>query len=154
VSRASWARRLALAGVVLFTLAQLVPVQRTNPPVGTPLDAPQSIERVLRRSCFDCHSNETRWPWYARVAPSSWLVTGHVMKGRGDVNFSEWPVFDREKIANNFHDIAKQVERGKMPLWSYLLLHPEARLSPEEKKQVVDWAREQESAAGGLESEF
>lgn len=148
------ARRLVLAGLALLVAIQFVPVQRTNPPVRWALAAPEPVDEVLRRACFDCHSNETRWPWYAYTAPVSWLVTSHVVKARGDLNFSEWPVFDREKVAHAFHDIAKQVEEGKMPLWSYIMMHPEARLGARERAMLVDWARAEESAAGGLETDF
>lgn len=125
----------ALAGI------QFVPVERTNPPVRLDVSAPAAVDSVLRRACYDCHSNETRWPWYSRVAPVSWFVVDHVHDGRGDLNFSEWPAFDFELQAGLFHDIEEQVSEDKMPLRSYRLLHPEARLSQRDREVLLRWAR-------------
>jgi hypothetical protein len=130
-----------IAGVaVAFAALQLVPVERTNPPVGVEVDAPPAVMEILRRACYDCHSNETRWPWYSRVAPSSWFVASHVRKGRGDLNFSDWPMYDFEQQEMNLDDIEKQIEKGKMPLRSYLWLHPEARLSEGDRQVLLEWA--------------
>lgn len=134
-------RRALIGGVVLFVGIQFVPVDRTNPPVVTELEAPDPVLAVLRRACYDCHSHETRWPWYSRVAPMAWLVADHVHEGRGDLNFSEWPAFDFEEVEEAGEDIRKQVEKGKMPLPSYLLLHPEARLSEADRRILIDWTR-------------
>ena len=130
-----------LAALVLLAV-QFVPVERTNPPVATDLVAPDEVEEILRRACYDCHSHETRWPWYSRVAPLSWWVADHVKKGRADLNFSQWPVFDLETRSLFLRDIEKQIVDGTMPLGSYVLGHPEARLTDGEKQKILDWARE------------
>jgi hypothetical protein len=135
------ARSWTLAGLaVVFAGLQLVPVEKNNPPVRQEVDAPPPVMEILRRACYDCHSNETRWPWYSRVAPSSWFVSTHVRKGRGDLNFSDWPIYDFEQQQLNLDDIQKQIEKGKMPLRSYLLLHPEARLSETDRSTLLDWS--------------
>lgn len=135
-----WARWVAPALVVPALAIQLVPVQRTNPPVEADVGAPPEVDRILRRACYDCHSNETSWPWYAYVAPASWFVTGHVNEARGDLNFSHWPAFDLDEQDHAFDDIRKQVKSEAMPLPSYLWLHPEARLDERERKILIDWA--------------
>ena len=127
--------------VVLFLGIQVIPVDRANPPAGTELRAPDPVMAVLRRACYDCHSHETRWPWYSRVAPMAWLMADHVKEGRGDLNFSEWPAFDFEELGEAGKDIRKQIEKGKMPLRSYLWLHPQARLSEADREILLDWAR-------------
>jgi hypothetical protein len=125
---------LALAGI------QLIPVRRTNPPVASDVDAPAPVQSILRRACYDCHSNETRWPWYSRVAPVSWLVSSHVQTARGDLNFSEWPLLDFEGQDLARGDIREQVGKGKMPLRSYTWIHRGARLKQEERDAIVEWA--------------
>lgn len=133
-------RWVAAALVLVAVSIQFVPVDRTNPAVPSPIDAPADVERILRRSCFDCHSHETRWPWYSRVAPMSWFVADHVHEGRRDLNFSRWPVFDFEEQNEAFRDIGKMIRAGKMPLRSYLWLHPDARLSEADKAKLLEWA--------------
>lgn len=128
---------LLLAAVAI----QFVPVDRTNPPVRTDVAAPGEVAPILRRACYDCHSNETRWPWYSYVAPASWFVADHVRHGRGDLNFSEWPVFDLEAEAEALKDIEAQVEKGEMPLRSYTWLHRDAVLSPDDRETLLRWVR-------------
>ena len=143
-SRRTKRRRWVVIGVLaVLGAAQLVPVGRKNPPVRSDIDAPGDVETILRRSCYDCHSNETRWPWYSRVAPVSWLVTHDVAEGRGEVNFSEWPVADFEARELHLHDIEKQIAKREMPLKIYLTMHREARLTEEERALLVRWTREQ-----------
>ncbi len=125
----------------LLVLIQFWPVKRTNPPVTSDVVASTEVKALLRRACYDCHSNETRWPWYSRVAPVSWLLADHVKDGRKDLNFSEWPVLDFEAQQEAFEDITKQLQEGKMPLLSYKLGHPESWLNAEERAVLLDWAR-------------
>ena len=127
------ALRSAVGLVIVFLLLQFKQPGRTNPPVESEIDAPAEIAAILQRSCYDCHSHQTDWPWYAYVAPVSWWVDEHVEHARGDLNFSQWPVLDFEELEHNFHDIDEQIAKGEMPLKSYLILHPGARLSEAEK---------------------
>ena len=138
--RRRWAGRSAVAAAALLAAIQFVPVARTNPPVQADVSAPPAVASILRRACYDCHSNETRWPWYSRVAPVSWWLAEHVEDGRKDLNFSEWPVFDFEEQVDTLSDIREQVGERKMPLASYQLGHPEARLDAEERKVLLEWA--------------
>ncbi|MFC1662519.1 heme-binding domain-containing protein, partial [Gemmatimonadota bacterium] len=108
---------LVLAGVLLL---QLVPVDRTNPPVTAEVVAPGAVMEILRTSCYDCHSNETTWPWYSRVAPVSWLIAKHVEMGREHVNFSHWGELSAEDRDHALEDIWEEVERGTMPHRGYL----------------------------------
>ncbi len=128
-------KQIVLILVGLFVVLQLVPYGRahTNPPMrqGPAWDSPRT-EALARRACFDCHSNETTWPWYSHVAPMSWLVQNHVDEGREHLNFSE---FDRPQ--RDAHEAAEEVADEEMPPWNYVLLHPEARLSDAEKKELI-----------------
>lgn len=140
-SRPHLLRAGGLSVFVIVAGIQFVPVDRTNPPVRTDVSAPTAVNSILRRACYDCHSNETQWPWYSRIAPVSWLVADHVHDGRGDLNFSEWPAFEPELEADALHDIEEQVSEHKMPLRSYQLMHPGARLSEEDRQTLIRWAR-------------
>lgn len=137
-------RRFLIGAAVLaalFLLIQLVPVHRTNPEVEADLVAPAAIKEILKRACYDCHSHETNWPWYSRVAPASWWLVRHVDTGRADLNFSQWPLFDLETRGLYLRDIEKQLKDRTMPLRSYVWGHPEADLSDEDRSLLVGWAR-------------
>ena len=134
-------RRVGLTAAVLVVAAQFVPVRRDNPPVAMDVQAPPAVKDILRAACYDCHSNETRWPWYSRVAPVSWWLADHVHEGRKDLNFSRWPILDFEAQRDAREDIVQQIEKGEMPLASYRLGHPEARLDAGQKAALLDWAR-------------
>jgi mono/diheme cytochrome c family protein len=128
-----WLLRGVLVVGALLVLAQLVPYGRVeNPPVRAEpaWNSPRTRELVAR-SCFDCHSNQSKRQWY-HVAPASWLVAYDVEEAREHLNFSEW---DREQ--EHAHEAAEEVAEGEMPLWYYLLAHPEARLSDAERAELV-----------------
>ena len=129
----------ALAALIL--LIQLIPVEQTNPQVEADLVAPPPVKDILRRACYDCHSHETSWPWYSRVAPFSWWLAEHVTEGRADLNFSQWPLFDFEARELMLRDIEKQIVDKSMPLRSYVLGHREARLSDRDREILLEWAR-------------
>lgn len=125
-----------VAFVILLAGSQLVRPARTNPPVDAPLAIRDpAVESVLRRSCFDCHSNETRWPWYSTVAPVSWLLVSDVNEARHEMNFSSWKDPKRELRK----EMCEQVREGEMPLWFYIPLHPDARLSEADIRILCDW---------------
>jgi Haem-binding domain len=112
----------ALVGVGV--LIQFVPVQRTNPPVVREVRWTSEATRAqARSSCYDCHSNETVWPWYSYVAPASWLVAKDVNEGREHLNFSRW-----DQPNEDLEEITEMIEDGEMPLKKYLALHGEARM--------------------------
>ena len=128
------------AGVAVGLLAamQLFQPERTNPPSDPAASfeavvrPPQEIASSLKRSCYDCHSNQTTWPWYSSGAPVSWLVANDVKEGRAHLNFSEWTRPGPEGELPSMGEVCEQVRAGKMPLWSYTLLHPDAKLTAQE----------------------
>lgn len=136
-------RKVVLATLGLLFLAlvgiQFMPVDRSNPPVTLVVDAPPEVMSILRRSCFDCHSNETVWPWYSRVAPMSWKVVDHVHEGREHLNFSTWDQNDAEDRAEIVEEIWEEVAKGAMPMPNYLRLHAEARLSEADLAALKAW---------------
>jgi hypothetical protein len=100
---------------------------------------PPEIAAIFERSCRDCHSYNTQWPWYSHIAPASWFLISHVNEGRRHLNFSEWASYDSKKARKKLEDICNEVEEGVMPLKSYLLLHSEAKLSPDEVQKICEW---------------
>jgi hypothetical protein len=134
------AKILIPLGIVVGVGIQFVPVAGVgaNPPERSDLQAPPEVEKILRESCFDCHSNETRWPWYAKLAPSSWLLIRDVKKGRARFNMSEWD--DDQEARNVDKDTAwEEIEKGEMPPWFYLPMHPRAYLSEADKATLKAW---------------
>lgn len=134
---------LIIVGILLiaFIGLQLVPVEgRTNPPVVSEpnWDSPQTRE-LAKRACFDCHSNETEWPVYAYVAPVSWLVVRDVRVGRSVINFSDWEHVRGE--GREPGEMAEVISGGYMPPANYLSMHPTARLTADEKSQLIDGLR-------------
>lgn len=121
---------LAVVGVLLVAVGTFA-VARTNPPVTTTIewDSPET-EALVRRACFDCHSNETVWPWYSYIAPMAFLVAHDVEEGRENLNFSTDTRFETREMR-------QEIERGNMPLPVYLPLHPEAQLTDAEKQQLI-----------------
>lgn len=137
--------------VVVFVLLQFTNPPRTNPPVAPEHDLmatnppPPQIAALLHNACYDCHSDETRWPWYSRVAPVSWLVADDVTHGRERMNFSDWPRALPERAAKRLEHISEEVDYKDMPPTKYTLLHPEARLTAGQREQLIRWA-DQEAA--------
>jgi hypothetical protein len=152
-------RWLMFALILLFGAIQLIRPERTNPPVDQNLvvqehlQIPTEIGAILRRSCYDCHSNETVWPWYSAVAPASWLVADDVAEGRKRMNFSEWGSYKMGKVLSVLEGICEETSEGGMPLKQYVLLHPSTGLSELEVKALCDWSEQemQRLTGGGQE---
>jgi len=143
-------RWLAVAVVALVVVAQLVPVERTNPPVtAAALAAPPDVQDILGRACADCHSHETVWPWYAAFAPVSWLLAHDVEEGREHLNLSTWHHLKPRKRRKALEEIVEMVEEEEMPLWYYLPLHAEARLTTAERARLLAWANEELARGDG-----
>ena len=131
-----------LLGVVgVLVVIQVVRPDHVNPPVTGAIKAPPEVQALLKRSCFDCHSNETTWPWYSQIAPVSWLVARDVKEGRKHLNFSEWEGYEAARKAKKLEGVAGEVDEGGMPMEIYLPMHPEAKLSQGDRKVLVDWAK-------------
>jgi hypothetical protein len=142
-------RILKWTGIAIVTLliaAQFVRPAKTNPAVDESRTLEQhaqmtpELQATLKRACYDCHSNETVWPWYSNVAPVSWFVIDHVKDGRKDLNFSEWSTYSKQRQAKKMAEIQELVQKDMMPLSSYLIIHKEAKLSDADKKAIGDWA--------------
>jgi hypothetical protein len=133
-------KRIIIALVILVVGIQFIPVKQTNPAMISDFSGPAEVKAILQKSCYDCHSNETEWPWYSQVAPMSWLVAHDVKKGRERLNFSDWePLKDIVWIRSMIY---RQVASGQMPLKSFLTMHSDAKVSDEELATLKEWAGE------------
>ena len=126
--------------VMAFVAIQFIPVERTNPPVEEEISISPDVKLILKRACYDCHSHETIWPWYSRVAPVSWLLAWDVEEGREELNFSTWNRYKQKKRDKIIKEIWEEVQEGEMPPWFYLPLHPDARLSESDHSVLRAWA--------------
>lgn len=148
-----------LKWVLVIVIAVLILLQfhrpaKTNPPI----DPSKTIEAhtqitpqvaaILDRSCRDCHSYGTRWPWYSHVAPASWLVIDDVNEGRHDMNLSDWGQYDSSEASNKLRDMCREARSGDMPLTSYTFIHRGARLSAEDVKVLCDWTTSERNKLG------
>lgn len=128
--------------VVALIAAQFVQPERTNPPADPAASfeavakPPHEVAAVIGRACRDCHSNQTVWPWYSRVAPVSWLVARDVKEGRAKLNFSQWNIYSPEMTRIKMGEVCDEVKKGGMPPIYYLPLHPETKVAPAEVSAV------------------
>jgi heme-binding protein len=128
--------------IVIFFLIQLIPVTIENPEfeVEYDFDAPVEVKEIVVNSCYDCHSNQTDWPWYSFVAPTSWFTVNHVNEGREHINFSEWLLQPEEKRQKIKEEMIEEIEEGEMPLSPYLITHSNAELTDEKLLILKTWA--------------
>jgi len=142
-------RWTGIALVVVFVAIQAIRPAKTNPPI----DQSKTIENntqmspevaaVLDRACADCHSSKTTWPWYSQIAPISWYLADHVKDGRKELSLSDWGTYETRRKTRKLDEIREQVESGSMPIKSYVLLHPNAKLSDADRRLLIDWANQE-----------
>jgi len=141
-------RFLLLAVALVFIAIQFLPDRL---PENLPKDEKDIIHSgllteevlgVLKTSCFDCHSNQTEYPWYSRMAPSSWFLAGHIKEGREHLNFSGWENLSRREKIGILDDINEEITSGAMPLKSYILIHTKAKLNPAEVALMTKWTED------------
>jgi hypothetical protein len=128
---------------------QLIPISRTNPPVETEIQTPPGVREILRRSCYDCHSNETVWPWYSHVAPVAWLVASDVNEARRHMDFSTWNRYTAAQQSRHVGEIWDEVSQGEMPPSTYLLMHRNATLTDQDRQTLRTWTEAAGSPNGG-----
>jgi Haem-binding domain len=138
-------RWLVVIGFGLFVIIQFIRPAKTNPitdssrALESHVQVDPKVATILDRSCADCHSNKTRWPWYSQVAPVSWFVIDHVNTGRTELNFSEWGQYSREDQGGKLKQICREVTNGAMPLSSYTPMHAGSELSETDVQVLCDW---------------
>jgi Haem-binding domain len=114
--------------------------ERIDPALALGPTVPDAVMQTVRRACFDCHSDETRWPWYASLPPASWLITHDVVAARRQINFSRWQEYDPYDRADMLDKVCDLTSKGRMPVWAYRWLHRDARLRDAEVLALCAWA--------------
>jgi heme-binding protein len=141
---------LAICSAAVHPFGSVRQPDPSSQPAANELIVPALVGGVLERSCADCHSNRTAWPWYSRIAPVSWLVERDVRRGRDRLNFSNWCRYSVAERRKFLADIASAVENGQMPLPQYALMHSKAKLSDSERDAVYRWARLERRRLGSV----
>jgi hypothetical protein len=140
------ARKILLTIVIVFVGIQFIqpPKNKSEQEFQTDIShvviVPAEVKEVLKTSCYDCHSNNTEYPWYSFIQPAAWWMSSHIKEGKADLNFSEFGNYTKRKQGNKLEAIVKSIQDETMPLSSYTLLHAAARLSGEKKVLVINWA--------------
>ncbi len=136
---------ILLVVLLVFVGIQFIPTNRNQSDIVPSTDlmevynVPENVEVIFKTSCYDCHSNNTAYPWYNKIQPVSWIMQGHIKEGKAELNFNEFGSYSERRQKSKFKSILSQVKDGEMPLASYTLMHREAKLSENEKKTLEDW---------------
>lgn len=153
-------KKIILILVVVFAAMQVIVIKKKVPETDPALEytknetVPDDIAGLIKASCYDCHSYETRYPWYSNVAPVSWLLNSHIQEARKHLNFSVWGEYSSKRKMAMKEECREMLEENEMPLKSYLLMHPEARLSDKEKDALMQWFNLQADMFGHRPSEL
>jgi hypothetical protein len=139
-----------LKKIILFLLAVFIIIQFIRPTKNLAARGPQHIEaiypmpdnvkQIMRVACYDCHSDSTRYPWYNQMQPVAWWLNHHIGEAREELNFSQFGTYNKQKQVKKLQKVKSAVTKGWMPLDSYLWIHKDAKLSPEQAKAIADWA--------------
>ena len=139
-------KKILLALLLVLIVIQLIQPAHNTSSQALPTDiakidnVPDSVQAILNIACYDCHSDNTHYPWYFNIQPMAWLMANHIKNGKEDLNFSEFGSYTPRRQRSKLKSIADEVNEGDMPLWSYMLMHKGANLSKEEKEAIIDWA--------------
>lgn len=131
--------------LITFVFIQFLPVEYNKSKEVPKTDfimvnkVPALVNKTLQVSCYDCHSNNTQYPWYNKVQPLAWFLEGHIKKGKEELNFSEWNSLSNRRKTSKLNSIIKQIESGEMPLISYTFIHKDKKLSELESKQIIKY---------------
>ena len=138
-------KKIVLVLLVAFVGIQFIPTTRNQSDTVPSTDfmlvnnVPETIQRKLQVSCYDCHSNNTQYPWYNRVQPITWFLEDHIKEGKAELNFNEWDSLSSRRKKSKLTSIIKQIESGEMPLDSYTLIHKDAKFSEAEAAELISF---------------
>lgn len=138
-------KKILFWSLIVIALIQFIPVDRTNKPVDKKMNfvdlmnTPPHIQKLLKNACYDCHSNETKYPDYAFVAPVSWAIKDHINEGREHLNFSEWGTFNQDLKKNMLENSSADLKQNRMPIGGYMVYHPNARLTDTDKVILAEY---------------
>ncbi|MBU4539517.1 MAG: heme-binding domain-containing protein [Weeksellaceae bacterium] len=144
-------KKVLVTLLVAFILIQFFPIDKNNPAPTPQMDfltikkTPETTAALIRNSCYDCHSNETKYPWYTNVQPFAWFLKSHIDDGRKELNFSTFATYEPKRQAHKLSEAAEQVQKGDMPLDSYVLIHSEAKLSAPQQQELMQYFKRVEN---------
>ena len=142
-------KKILLVILVAFVIIQFFPIDKKNPPVNIGMEfvniknTPENIAQVLKTSCYDCHSNETKYPWYSSIAPSSWFLKNHIDEGRKELNFSTFAVYEPKRQIHKMEECMEMIEKKEMPLESYYIGHQDAKLTDQQRQMLIKYFKAQ-----------
>jgi hypothetical protein len=142
----SQVKKILLVILVVIIAIQFIQPARNKSGQVLPTDIskvytiPNQVQSVLKNACYDCHSNNTNYPWYSNIQPGGWWLASHIKRGKAELNFSEFGAYSSRKQRSKLNSIVKTIEDGTMPFPSYILIHKNARLTKDEKAIVINWA--------------
>jgi len=136
-------RKILVVLLIVLLCIQFIRIDKTNPASIAENDflkitaADPELTAIIKTSCYDCHSNESTYPWYTNIAPVSWWIKHHINEGREELNFSEWGTYKEKRKNHKMEECVELVEAGEMPMSSYTLMHSEAKLTAEQKEKLL-----------------
>ena len=139
-------KKILFVIVIVFMAIQFIQPAHNTSGQALPTDitktvsVPDKVLSIFKKSCYDCHSNNTRYPWYVYTQPMGWMMAGHIKNGKENLNFSEFGTYSKRKQANKLRAIATSIKEGSMPLSSYTVMHTDGKLGIEDKKLITEWA--------------
>ena len=142
----NWAKKILLSLLMVLILIQFIQPARnksselSSTDIKKTFSIPENVQLVLQISCYDCHSNNTNYPWYSKIQPFGWLLAKHIKNGKAELNFNEFSSYSLRRQISKLNGIGNSVKDGTMPLTSYILIHKNARLSNEDKALLIGWA--------------
>lgn len=144
--RMKWVKKIMLILLIVLVVIQIFQPARNNSSemlktdISKTVIVPENIQHILKVSCYDCHSNNTNYPWYSKIQPFGWLLASHIKNGKAELNFSDFGSYSARRQSSKLNEILNSVRDDKMPLNSYTMVHKDARLSNDEKTLIIDWA--------------
>ncbi|UOE41788.1 heme-binding domain-containing protein [Chryseobacterium suipulveris] len=138
-------KKILVILLVAFVLIQFFQIDKTNPAPTPQMDflnikkTPESTANLIRNGCYDCHSNETKYPWYSNVQPIAWFLKNHIDEGRQKLNFSTFATYEPKRQAHKLDEAVEMIEKGEMPMQSYILNHPEAKFTEAQKQELIKY---------------
>lgn len=138
-------KKILIVLLVAFIIIQFFPIDKTNPPPTPGMDflrvkdTPPEIAKLIRTSCYDCHSNETEYPWYSSISPFSWILKDHIDEGRSHLNFSTFVMYEPKRQAHKLQECIEMIEKEEMPLESYFVGHQDAKLTNEQRQELIKY---------------
>ena len=139
--------------IIIFLIVVLVAIQFIKPKrnesaaiaatdISAVYNVPDDVSLILGKACYDCHSNNTIYPWYANVQPVAWWLNDHIQEGKGELNFSEFATYSPARQYHKLEEFKEQIDKGEMPLSSYTLIHTNAKLTDQEKQTLINWSQD------------